>query len=107
MLERIDRYELKQRIGVGGQAQVYLAEDTLLKKAVAVKIMNQMASSGNEYVTALLSEAQLAAGLSHPNIATVLDFKVEGEYACIIMEYLPNSLDKALNETSPIQRRFI
>ena len=36
MLERIDRYELKERIGAGGQATVYLGEDTLLKRTVAV-----------------------------------------------------------------------
>ena len=40
MLERIDRYELKERVGVGGQATVYLAEDTVLERQVAVKVMN-------------------------------------------------------------------
>ena len=73
MLERIDRYLLKERIGVGGQATVYLGEDTLLGRTVAVKLMNQMVSTQSEYVDTLMSEARLAAGLSHPNIATVYD----------------------------------
>ncbi len=42
MLERIDRYELKKRIGAGGQATVYLGEDTVLKRTVAVKVLNQL-----------------------------------------------------------------
>ena len=96
MLERIGRYELKERVGAGGQATVYLAEDTLLKRNVAVKVMNQLVSSHSEYIDTLMTEAQLAAGLSHPNIATVYDFTVEEEYACIVMEYFPNSLDKEL-----------
>ena len=74
MLERVDRYELKERIGVGGQATVYLGEDTLLGRTVAVKVMNQMVSSQREYVDTLMSEARLAAGPNHPNIATAYDF---------------------------------
>ena len=96
MLERIDRYELRERIGAGGQATVYLGHDTLLDRTVAVKVMNQLVSSQPEYVDGLMSEAQLAAGLSHQNIATVYDFKIDGDYASIIMEYVPNSLDKEL-----------
>ena len=102
MLERIDRYSLKERIGVGGQATVYLGEDTLLGRTVAVKLMNQMVSTQSEYVDTLMSEARLAAGLSHPNIATVYDFKIEGDYACIVMEYVPNSLDKELRKSGPM-----
>ena len=40
MLERIDRYELKERVGADGQATVYLGEDTLLERTVAVKVLN-------------------------------------------------------------------
>ncbi len=96
MLERIDRYELKERIGAGGQATVYLGEDTLLERTVAVKVLNQVVSLEGAYVDAIMREARLAAGLSHPNIATVHDFKIEGDYACIVMEYFPNSLDKEI-----------
>ena len=99
MLERIDRYELRERIGAGGQATVYLGHDTLLNRTVAVKVMTQLVSTQPEYVEGLMSEAQLAAGLSHQNIATVFDFKVEGDYACIVMEYIPNSLDKELQRS--------
>ncbi|SVD76164.1 uncharacterized protein METZ01_LOCUS429018, partial [marine metagenome] len=81
MAQRIDRYELKERIGAGGQATVWLGEDTLLERTVAVKVMNQLATVQPEYIDTLMREARLAAGLSHPNIATVYDFKVEGDDA--------------------------
>ena len=97
MLQSIGRYELIERIGAGGQATVYLAEDTILERKVAVKVMNQPVSSNTDYIDALKTEAQLAAGLSHANIATVHDFTIEGEYACIVMEYFPYSLDKQLS----------
>ena len=102
MLERIDRYELKERIGAGGQATVYLGEDTVLKRTVAVKVMHQLASVEGAYVDAIMHEARLAAGLDHPNIATVYDFKVEGDYACIVMQYFPNSLDGEIRDRGPM-----
>ena len=104
MLERIDRYELKERIGAGGQATVYLGEDTGLKRTVAVKVMHQLASVEGAYVDAIMHEARLAAGLNHQNKATVYDFRVEGDYACIVMEYFPNSLDRELRDKGPMSR---
>tara|TARA_Y100001960_G_scaffold233810_1_gene245826 strand:- start:230 stop:499 length:270 start_codon:yes stop_codon:yes gene_type:complete len=77
MLERIGRYIFKERIGVGGQATVYLAEDPELDRDVAVKVMHQMATDETAYLDALREEARLAANLSHPNIATVYDFQVQ------------------------------
>ncbi len=102
MLDRIDRYELKQRIGAGGQATVYLAEDTVLERQVAVKVMNQIVSEEEAFADRFMKEARLAASLTHRNIATVYDFKIEKDYACIVMEYLPNSVDKILHRNGPL-----
>ncbi len=96
MQENIGRYILKERIGAGGQAAVWLAEDPDLGRDVAVKIMHQVVSEGSNYLAALREEARLAASLSHPNIATVHDIQVQGGFASIIMEYFPESLDKRL-----------
>ena len=98
MLERIGRYELRERIGSGGQATVWLGYDTVLDRVVAVKVMNQLVSASPEYTAALLSEAQMSAGLTHPNITQVFDYITEDDYACIVMEYLPNSIDNLLRE---------
>ena len=102
MLDRIDRYELKERIGAGGQATVYLGEDTVLERQVAVKVMNQIVSEEEAFADRFMKEARLAASLTHRNIATVYDFKIEKDYACIIMEYLPNSVDKILHRNGPL-----
>jgi len=102
MLDRIDRYELKERIGAGGQATVYLAEDTVLERQVAVKVMNQIVSEEEAFADRFMREARLAASLTHRNIATVYDFKIEKDYACIVMEYLPNSVDKILHRNGPL-----
>ena len=102
MQQRIGRYELRERIGAGGQATVYLGEDTLLHRQVAVKVRNQLATAQPEYIDALMSEARLVAGLSHQNIATVYDFLVESDYACIVMEYFPGSLDREMSDTGPM-----
>ena len=102
MLDRIDRYELKERIGAGGQATVYLAEDTVLERQVAVKVMNQIVSEEEAFADRFMKEARLAASLTHRNIATVYDFKIEKDYACIVMEYLPNSVDKILHRNGAL-----
>ena len=102
MLERIGRYRLKRRIGAGGQATVYLGHDTVLDSRVAVKVMHQVATSNEEYVEALRAEASTARILSHSNIAPIYDFTVEDDYACIVMEYFPNSVDKELVNSGPI-----
>ena len=104
MLERIGRYQLRERIGAGGQATVYLGQDTVLNRTVAVKVMNQPVSSNRDYTSVLISEAQLSAGLSHPNIAQVHDYQTENDYACIVMEYLPNSLDRLVRDQGTLSQ---
>ena len=102
MLERIDRYIIKERIGVGGQATVYLAHDPELNRDVAVKVPHIIVSVQTAYLDALREEARRAARLSHINIATVHDFRVDADYACIVMEYFPNSLDRELSDSGPM-----
>ena len=97
MLEQIGRYEILDRIAVGGQGTVYRARDTVLDRVVGVKVINQPVADDPAYLDALQREAQLAAGLEHTNINTVYDFQVEDGIAFIVMEYVPDSLDKHLS----------
>ena len=97
MLERIGRYEILERIAAGGQGTVYRARDTVLDRVVAIKVLNQPVADDPAYLEALQREAQLAAGLDHPNITTVHDFQVENGTAFIVMKYVPDSLDKHLS----------
>ena len=96
MLQRIGRYEILERVASGGQGTVYRARDTVLDRVVAVKVINQPVADDPAYLEALQREARLAARLSHPNIATVYDFQVEGDIAYIVMEFVPDALDRQL-----------
>ncbi|MDY3051816.1 MAG: Stk1 family PASTA domain-containing Ser/Thr kinase [Ndongobacter sp.] len=68
-----NRYHLGKRIGVGGMAYVYEAEDLLLKRKVAVKILKQQFVDDEEFLKKFENEAQSAASLNHPNIVNVYD----------------------------------
>ncbi|MDC0035622.1 protein kinase [Chloroflexi bacterium] len=103
MLESIGRYRLIQRIGAGGQATVYSAEDTLLRRLVAVKVMNQLVSSDPQYAETVLEEARFASQLAHRNIAAVYDFIQEQDYVCIVMELIDNSVDKEIEKNGPYE----
>ena len=103
MLESIGRYRLIQRIGAGGQATVYSAEDTLLRRLVAVKVMNQLVSSDLQYAETVLEEARFASQLAHRNIAAVYDFIQEQDYVCIVMELIENSVDKEIKKNGPYE----
>jgi len=75
------RYRVLQRIGSGGMADVWLAEDTHLQRRVALKVLHRRFAQDREFVERFRREAEAAAGLQHPNIVAVYDRgDVEGTY---------------------------
>lgn len=83
-----DRYEIHKRIGRGGMADVFLAQDLLLDRQVAIKVLFPEFAVDPNFVERFRREAQAAANLSHPNIVNVFDWgKYEGTYF-IAMEYV-------------------
>lgn len=75
------RYRLLRRIGSGGMADVWLAEDPHLQRRVALKVLHRRFAQDREFVERFRREAEAAAGLSHPNIVSVFDRgDVEGTY---------------------------
>jgi eukaryotic-like serine/threonine-protein kinase len=83
-----ERYELRQKIGSGGMADVWLAEDTELDRDVAIKILHDRFAQDQEFVERFQREAQAAAGLQHPNVVGVFDRgSFNGTYF-IAMEYV-------------------
>jgi eukaryotic-like serine/threonine-protein kinase len=85
------RYRILRRLGRGGMADVYLAEDEELGRRVAVKILNERHAADEQFVERFRREATNAAGLSHPNIVSIYDRgEAEGTYY-IAMEYLEGS----------------
>src|SRR6188768_2325282 len=82
------RYTIERKLGAGGMANVYLAEDAELGRRVAIKILNDRHAHDEQFVERFRREAKNAAGLSHPNIVSIYDRgEAEGTYY-IAMEYL-------------------
>jgi len=72
-----DRYRVVRRLGAGGMATVYLAEDQRLERLVAVKRMH--AESPEDMARRVLREAKLGAALNHPNLVSVFDTAADDE----------------------------
>ncbi len=90
------RYRIVRRLGAGGMANVYLAEDAELGRPVAIKILNDRYANDDLFVERFHREAKSAAGLSHPNIVSIYDRgEAEGTYY-IAMEVVDG---KSLKET--------
>src|SRR5437762_5501386 len=82
------RYRIVRKLGSGGMANVYLAEDQELGRRVAIKILNERHAGDAQFVERFRREAKNAAGLPHPNIVSIYDRdEAEGTYY-ISMEYL-------------------
>jgi serine/threonine protein kinase len=86
---RVREYEILRKLGEGGMGVVYLALDTRLQKQIAIKVVRPDFAGNAEYRKRLVSEAQLAARLSHPNIATVHALFDEGADIFIVSEFVP------------------
>jgi beta-lactam-binding protein with PASTA domain/predicted Ser/Thr protein kinase len=82
------RYRIVRKLGAGGMANVYLAEDQELGRRVAIKILDDRHAADDSFIERFRREAKNAAGLSHPNIVSIYDRgEAEGTYY-IAMEYL-------------------
>ncbi len=81
-----ERYEIIEKVGSGGMADVYRAKCHRLNRHVAIKILKPEFSADKSLVTKFRAEAQSAAGLSHPNIVSVYDVGDDGDLHYIVME---------------------
>ena len=98
-----DRYEMQQRIGRGGMADVYLARDVLLDRLVAIKVLFPEFATDPAFVERFRREAQSAANLNHPNVVSVYDWGRSNNTYFMAMEYVPGrTLAEALNDVGPI-----
>jgi beta-lactam-binding protein with PASTA domain len=90
------RYRLERRLGSGGMADVWLAEDQELGRKVAIKMLHERYANDTQFVERFRREATHAAGLSHPNVVSIFDRgEAEGSYF-IVMEYVEGRTLKEL-----------
>lgn len=91
-----ERYELLELIGQGGMADVYLAQDIILNRTIAIKILRTSLAKDPIYVTRFQREASAAAALSHKNIVEIYDVGEDEDKYYIVMEYVPGMTLKEL-----------
>lgn len=86
--KKLEKYTLLSKLSKGGMAWVYLAEHTLLKKKVAVKILLPELAKNQAMVERFMREARAAAGLNHPNIIKIYDVGMVQNIHYIAMDYI-------------------
>src|SRR5215510_9403042 len=91
-----NRYQLLERLGTGGMADVFRARDLMLERIVAIKVLHEIYSEDQALQNRFKQEARAAANLSHPNIVTVHDFGFDNGQLFIVMEHIPGKDLKTL-----------
>ena len=95
------RYKLSKKLGQGGMGVVYLAEDTVLNRVVAYKVLPPSVKDNPQVLENFLQEARVAAAINHPNIVTIYDTGSEGVEPYIVMEFVDGISLKELLEKKP------
>ncbi|MEZ5215210.1 MAG: protein kinase [Ilumatobacteraceae bacterium] len=98
-----ERYQLERRLAQGGMAEVWLATDLLLTRAVAVKVLKEALAADPVVAERFRREAVAVAGLNHPNIVAIYDTVDEGGRQAVVMQYVPGkSLRQLLDEDNTL-----
>ncbi|HYE12923.1 MAG TPA: protein kinase [Pyrinomonadaceae bacterium] len=92
---RLGRYEIRSQIGAGGMGEVYLAEDTGLRRKVAIKVLPESLAQDKARLRRFEQEAFAASALNHPNILTIHEFGAEGGTHFIASEYVDGATLRA------------
>jgi TolB-like protein/predicted Ser/Thr protein kinase len=98
-----DKYRILEELGRGGMGVVYKAEDTKLKRTVALKFLPPELTHIPDIKERFIREAQTAAGLDHPNICTVYEFDEDKEKSFISMAYVEGRNLKEKVESGPFE----
>ena len=96
-------YRIKNLLGTGGMGEVYLAEETLLGRQVAIKRLNPLLTNDPQFSERFVNEARIQAQLVHPNIVALYNFFIEDGIYYMVMEYAEgNMLKEVIGMTGPI-----
>ncbi len=97
------RYKILEIIGDGGMAVVYKAEDLILDRIVAVKVLRSEYSTDEDFIRRFRREAESATSLNHPNVVNIVDVGEEEQIYFIVMEYVKGkTLKQIIREKGPL-----
>ena len=103
MLEQIRDYKIVKKLGEGGMGTVYLANDIMLERKVAIKVLNPLLTKETHFTERFRHEAKIQASLLHPNIVTLYNYFFEQEHYCMVMEYIEGvTLKQLISNTGPM-----
>src|SRR5574341_1407 len=102
-LEYVGRYRIRQPLGQGGMATVYLAHDPNMNREVAVKVLSAALTVDREFAARFQREAEVIAALEHEAIVPLYDFGVENDQPYMVMRYMPGgTLNDRLQRGGPM-----
>jgi serine/threonine protein kinase len=103
MIDHIRDYKIVKKLGEGGMGTVYLANDTMLERKVAIKVLNPLLTKDAHFTERFRQEAKVQASLVHPNIVSLFNYFQEDENYCMVMEFADGeTLKHIISSKGPI-----